>query len=633
MSGFTYKVHLDGTIDISSGSLSLTGICPYVNERQILPVSLSQDDSSVCYKAAEGSITLSVREENDEIILSSEVEGFEHAHDIDPVGAAALSGADRVWVQGFGMEGPSGFFDINCDLKRSHGIVGLSGDREASAIFTTDQRKYSAVFSARDSEGIYRSQRIFSAGINLEKTNSGKVNLPDIHFICGADIKECMSRAAVKIAAEMRARTPAASHSFAPPAFHWCSWYYHYENLTSAALADFVSSIKDRDTGFNYIQIDAGYTPHIGDWLTANHRYPEGLSGAAKMIREAGFEAGIWIAPFMVGDQSDLYAAHPDWVLHNSDGTPFVRFRSYTEPKIWGNTDNDYYVIDMTHPEAFSHIRGVFENLKKYGFKLYKTDFMLWGMQDSSEVVRYNNSRTSVMVMRDTLAMIRSVIGEDAYLLGSIAPFMPCIGFMDGMRIASDMGAQWTAGAFGPANLLQELPYDNYFNNIFWQNDPDAVILRDFGTHLTEDETWSLALLQALSGGIITTSDPVEKLPADRIELLKLIKPEYRVIADCPFITDDREELVITHHLNDWDLLYVLNPSERPLQVHIRMDELFGSEALFQYRYNRNDGGIITSEKKTCFDDILEPHGSALLFITKEPLREKPCSLWRRRIC
>ena len=226
----------------------------------------------------------------------------------------------------------------------------------------------------------------------------------------------------------------------------------------------------------------------------------------------------------------------------------------------------------------------------------------------------------------------RSVIGEDAYLLGSIAPFMPCIGFMDGMRIASDMGAQWTKGAFGPSNLLQELPYDNYFNNIFWQNDPDAVILRDFGTHLTEDETWSLALLQAFSGGVITTSDPVEKLPADRIELVGLIRPDCRVIADFPFITEGRKELVITHHLNDWDLLYVLNPSEHPLRVHLRMDELFGTEALFQYRYNRKDSGNITSEKKTCFDDILEPHGSALLFITKEPLREKPCSLWRRRI-
>lgn len=122
MSGFTYKVHPDGTIDISSRSLSLTGICPYVNERQILPVSLSIEDSSVCYVTAEGRITISVREEKDELLLSTEVEGFEHAHDIEPAGAAVLSGADRIWVQGFGMEGPSGYFDISCPgrLCRQH---------------------------------------------------------------------------------------------------------------------------------------------------------------------------------------------------------------------------------------------------------------------------------------------------------------------------------------------------------------------------------------------------------------------------------------------------------------------------------------------------------------------------------
>lgn len=258
-----------------------------------------------------------------------------------------------------------------------------------------------------------------------------------------------------------------------------------------------------------------------------------------------------------------------------------MRFRSYTEPKIWGNTDTDYYVLDMTHPEAFAYLKSVFETYRSWGFTLYKTDLMLWGMIDSSRVIRYDSSKTSVMVMRDTLAMIRSAIGEDSYLLGSIAPFMPFIGYADGMRIASDMGAQWTDGAFGPANLLQELPYDNYFNNVYWQNDPDSVILRDFATHLTETESQSIALLQALSGGVITTSDPVQKLTEDRKRLLELIKPKDRVMANMPYLGNDREEIVITHHLHDWDLLYVLNPTAHPLKVDIKMDELFGPEAFF----------------------------------------------------
>ena len=114
----------------------------------------------------------------------------------------------------------------------------------------------------------------------------------------------------------------------------------------------------------------------------------------------------------------------------------------------------------------------------------------------------WNPSLTSVEILRKTLAAIRSAIGEDSYLLGCIAPFMPFLGFADGMRLAGDCGAQWEA-SYGPINLLREFPCDNYFNHIFWQNDPDAMLLRDFDTKLTKEETRSLALLQALSGGAV----------------------------------------------------------------------------------------------------------------------------------
>ena len=621
-----FIIRSNGTIDIDAGGITLSGICPYINEKPILPFLISAEDNSVRYETEEGNITVTVRSSEDEVILSTEIEGFEAVRDIDPLGCAVLDGADRVYYQGFGMEGPSGFRKIDSEPARSHGLIGLAGADTSVALFAADHRSYNTQFSVREHQGMYSAERILSAGIDLEcthKAEDGVLQLPDIHIIYGDDTISCMRRAAEKIAAEMGARNRLE------PAYHWCSWYYHYENMSQEILDGFLQGLEKERFDFRYIQLDAGYTSHIGDWLKPNHRYPEGLGTAAASIIDAGFKAGIWIAPFMVGDQSDLYREHPDWVLHERDGAPFVRFRSYTEPKIWGNTDNDYYVLDVTHPDAFAYLKDVFTQLRDWGFTLYKLDFLLWGMADSSKVVRYDGSKTSVMAIRDMLAMIRNVTGEDSYLLGSIAPFMPCMGYADGMRIASDMGAQWTAGAFGPANLLQELPYDNYFNNLFWQNDPDSVILRDFATHLSEEETFSIALLQALSGGIITTSDPVERLTDKRKELLKFIRPAGRVSAQMPYLEDDREEIVITHQLHDWDLLYVLNPTDHPLKVDIRTDELFGSKALFQYRFDRYDDGI-AAEKSSCFSDILASHESALLFITEEPLTARPSNLWGR---
>ena len=101
---------------------------------------------------------------------------------------------------------------------------------------------------------------------------------------------------------------------------------------------------------------------------------------------------------------------------------------------------------------------------------------------------------------------------------------MACIGYADGMRIAADCGARW-AEPFGPVNLLQELPADSYFNHIFWQNDPDAMIIRDFDTFLTDPEVRSLVLMQALSGGAVSTSDPVHLMSESRKELLRSSSP------------------------------------------------------------------------------------------------------------
>lgn len=618
-----FAIRTNGTAVICTDGIELKGILPFVNDAPILPFSISAESDEIRFVTDKGTITYSFRQEEDELILRTVAEGFDHVHDIEPIGAAGLYGADHVYVQGFGMEGPSGYHLIDDNLRRSHGIIGLACDESAMAVFTTDHTGYAAQFSVRNAEQLYTDRKLFTAGINLEGTASGRIELPELHFISGTDITECMKRAAEKIASAMHARTSA------PPAFHWCSWYYHYENMSQQILDGFLADLDTDRTDFRYIQLDAGYTAHIGDWLTFNHRYPEGLKKAASSIIDAGYAAGIWIAPFMVGDCSEVYNDHPDWVLRNPDGTPYVRFRSYTEPKIWGNTDNDYYVLDMTHPGAYEYLKTVFEKYREWGFTLFKTDFMLWGMQDSSEVVRYDSTKTSVMVMRDTLSMIRNAIGEDSYLLGSIAPFMPFIGYADGMRIASDMGAQWTEGAFGPANLLQELPYDNYINNVFWQNDPDSVILRDFATHMTASETRSIALMQALSGGVITTSDPVPALPQDRKALLRLIKPSQPVKAEMPYITDDREELVIIHRLHDWNLFYVLNPTGHLLRIHYDLAELFGMETVFQYRFDWKDDQIV-SEKSSCFSETLSPHESALLFITEEPMTAKPSNLWGR---
>ena len=632
-----FAVRSNGTIDISINGIRITGIFPYIDEKALAAHSITVSADSVRYEAEAGVVTLRVSSSDGLIVLSTEIEGCSNAHDIEPAGMAVIEGAEKVYIQGFGMGGPSGIFRAGDGEHVSHGIIGLGGrsGEGAAAVYTADHTRFGSVYRVSSCPSMFRDgwspedpslgrcSCLFSAGFNLEGTASGRTVLPDIYFAGGDDLASCMHDAAERIAARAHARIHDKS------TYHWCSWYYYYENFSQGHLEDLLRGLEGNDTGFRHIQVDAGYTDHIGDWLIFNHRYPGGLRQASESITEAGYEAGIWIAPFMIGDMSQTYRDHPDWIVRNRDGSPRTVFTSYTEPKLWGNTDNDYYILDVTHPGAAEYLREVFRTYRGYGFTLFKTDFIMWGMADSSLVSRYDDSLTSVEVLRMAFKIIREEIGEESYLLASIAPFMPLVGIADGMRIAGDIGAKWD-GPYGPANLLHELPYDNYFNNIFWQNDPDAVILRDFATHLTDDETMSLALLQALSGGIVTTSDPVHELAQSRRDLLDFIRPDEAVRAGFPYLADEREEIVITHTLHDWNLLYALNPSDHPISVHYDLAEIFGTRALFQYRLSREDDDVIMPGRGSFFSGVLAPHESVLLFITEEPLTVKPTDLWHR---
>ena len=381
------------------------------------------------------------------------------------------------------------------------------------------------------------------------------------------------------------------------------------------------------DLGFQYVEIDAGYTPSIGDWLTPNQRWPGGLERAARTILEAGYQPGVWVAPFIVGERSALYREHPDWVLKGADGQPVVQLRSYTEPKMWGNRDSNYFVLDASHPEALAYLDRVFRTLRGWGFSFFKTDFMLWNMHDTATVRRHDMRLTSVEILRRVLEVIRNAIGEDSYLLGCIAPFMPFIGYADGMRIAGDGGARW-AEPFGPLNLLRELPCDNYCNHVFWQNDPDALLLRDFDTFLTETEVESLVLLQALSGGALNTSDPVHLLPEARKALLRFVLPDGKRTPELPRFGGEGRELVLLHRLAQGNLLFVLNPTDGPLPVCLRLSELFGGADWYQYRYRAGTEGACVSTREDLFAETLPPHAAALVFVTAQPLTEKPRNLW-----
>jgi len=75
-----------------------------------------------------------------------------------------------------------------------------------------------------------------------------------------------------------------------------------------------------------------------------NTKFPSGFENNIKKIQKLGYRAGIWIGPFMVNERSEVFKKHPDWILHNLDGS-LVRE--------WENKEEgDTYILDASNPEA-----------------------------------------------------------------------------------------------------------------------------------------------------------------------------------------------------------------------------------------------------------------------------------------
>ena len=99
----------------------------------------------------------------------------------------------------------------------------------------------------------------------------------------------------------------------------------------------------------------------LGDWVVDQGVWPEGLAPIIKYINDKGMEFGLWFEGEMVNPDSDLYRAHPDWILHEAGRTP----------PTWRNQQ----VLDITHPGAYEHVLNQVDAvLSEYNIAYIKWD-------------------------------------------------------------------------------------------------------------------------------------------------------------------------------------------------------------------------------------------------------------------
>ncbi|MEU0559049.1 alpha-galactosidase [Dactylosporangium sp. NPDC006015] len=99
------------------------------------------------------------------------------------------------------------------------------------------------------------------------------------------------------------------------------SWEAVEFDVDEAAQHDLAR--RAADLGVELFVIDDGWFSTrtgdhsgLGDWWPNPGRFPGGLAAVAGQVHRLGMRFGVWVEPEMVNPDSELYRAHPDWVLH-----------------------------------------------------------------------------------------------------------------------------------------------------------------------------------------------------------------------------------------------------------------------------------------------------------------------------
>ncbi|MDH6207076.1 alpha-galactosidase [Aurantimicrobium minutum] len=98
----------------------------------------------------------------------------------------------------------------------------------------------------------------------------------------------------------------------------------------------------------------------LGDWTVSSEVWPDGLGPLVTAVHDAGLEFGLWFEGEMVQVDSDLYRAHPEWILHIPGRIPLEARRQL--------------VLDLTHEGAYQHVLGQVDAV----LSEYDVDYIKW---------------------------------------------------------------------------------------------------------------------------------------------------------------------------------------------------------------------------------------------------------------
>ncbi len=405
----------------------------------------------------------------------------------------------------------------------------------------------------------------------------------------------------------------------------WCSWYYYYGNITEQKFKDNLKECEAKLKGeLDLFQLDDGYEKRPGEWLDWNKKFPSAPDQIVDKIHQAGFKAGVWMAPFVMSRTAPLARSHPEWILRKESGRPVFAF---FHPRWRGRI---MYALDCTHPGVKDWLKHTVDTVvHQYGFDFLKLDFIYAAALPGK---RYDPYSTGAMAFRQGLEAIREAAGNDVEILGCGAPLGPSIGLVDAMRTSPDVDIHWR---YPGMDMLMGWPLTPSAKNCFrnnlarslmhgnlWCNDPDCLVLRDVKRGMNIREIQSEVTLFYLLGGYLLLSEDLRLLPRDKLDLLFKMIPLSEGTAEPldMFLADFPE--VFFQKGAPRSLLALFNWSDKARLMKLELKKLgfSGPHHVFEFWSRRYLG----QTQGTMDLGMVPPHSCKYLALTRASAEKQP---------
>ncbi|KJS18865.1 MAG: alpha-galactosidase, partial [Hoeflea sp. BRH_c9] len=190
----------------------------------------------------------------------------------------------------------------------------------------------------------------------------GEIASPELMLAWSGDgfngVSQCFHRHLRAIQAPVNTRRGREPHPV-----HYNCWeavYFRHDLHELKAIATLAAGL-----GAERFVLDDGWfrgrnddTSSLGDWEIDQAKFPDGLTPLIDHVHSEGMRFGLWFEPEMVNRDSDLFRAHPDYML-GPDDQPSGR---------------NQHVLDMANSAVRAHLFGQIDAI----LSSHAIDYVKW---------------------------------------------------------------------------------------------------------------------------------------------------------------------------------------------------------------------------------------------------------------